>query len=124
MDKKMSARLGAVVFVALAITATMIEMAHQDGRQDAFVVPAHSVTMPDALDAELLHCSEIGEAGARDPGCLRAWAENRRRFLGQAPVSPKSPSTAAPGGVIAKGRMPGDQAQPDMPIELMRPEAR
>ncbi|WP_375788580.1 putative entry exclusion protein TrbK-alt [Bradyrhizobium sp. Pha-3] len=107
MDKKAFARLGAVVFVALAITTTMIDMARQDGRLDAFVVPTHSVTTPDVLDAELLRCSEIGEAGARDPACLKAWAENRRRFLGQATVSPISPSATTPGGAIAKGEHAG-----------------
>ena len=30
MDGKMLARLGAIVFVAIAITATMIEMSRQD----------------------------------------------------------------------------------------------
>jgi type IV secretion system protein TrbL len=31
----------------------------------------------DPLDAELARCSGMGEAGPRDPSCLRAWAENR-----------------------------------------------
>lgn len=33
----------------------------------------------------------LGEAGAHDPGCLHAWAENRRRFLGGA-TRPSEPS--------------------------------
>ena len=52
VDSKLLARIGAIVFVAIAITMTAIEMSRP----------------PEP-------------AGASDPDCLRAWAENRRRFL-------------------------------------------
>ena len=36
----------------------------------------------DPLAAEFRRCQALGDAGAHDAGCLTAWAENRRRFLG------------------------------------------
>jgi conjugative transfer region protein TrbK len=29
----------------------------------------------------------MGEAAARDPGCLAVWAETRERFLGRPPTA-------------------------------------
>ncbi|MGI6247315.1 MAG: putative entry exclusion protein TrbK-alt [Pseudochelatococcus sp.] len=90
MDGKMLARLGAIIFVAIAITATVIEMTRQDepmrGR------PAPELQRPaDPLRQSLRNCQRLGEAAASDPGCLATWAENRDRFLGRtpAPVSPR-----------------------------------
>jgi conjugative transfer region protein TrbK len=82
MDGKTLARIGAVVFVAVAITATVIEMNRHEVAPDNVATQARPVTVRDPLDAELTRCSGIGEAGARDPSCLKAWADNRRRFLG------------------------------------------
>lgn len=95
MDGKSLARIGAVVFVALAITTTVIEMNRSSDRQDDPAPLARSVTDRDPLRAELARCGSIGEAGARDPSCLRTWAENRRRFLGQ-PRRTTSPAPDAP----------------------------
>jgi conjugative transfer region protein TrbK len=80
MDGKMLARLGAVVFVAVAVTATAIEMTRQEedrqnGRPQAHPSAGRSAARrTDPLPG-------LGEAGPRDPACLRAWAENRNRFL-------------------------------------------
>lgn len=95
MDGKTLARVGAIVFVAVAITATAIEMNRKDVPPDALATQGRPVATQDPFAAELLRCSEIGEAGAGDPGCLKAWAENRRRFLGQ-PASVSSPAPVAP----------------------------
>jgi len=84
MDGKAFARIGAVVFVVIAIVATAIEMNRRDDSQDGATTQARLVARRDPLGAELARCSGIGEAGSRDPACLKAWAENRRRFLGQA----------------------------------------
>ena len=94
MDGKTLARLGALVFVAVAVTATAIEMTRKDDRQNSPTTQARSVTGRDPLDAELALCSSMGEAGPRDPSCLKAWAENRHRFLGQpaAAIAPTGPS--------------------------------
>ncbi|TIM31631.1 MAG: conjugal transfer protein TrbK [Mesorhizobium sp.] len=85
MDGKMLARLGAVVFVAAAITATALELTRKEDRPDASSTGRSKAATADPLHAELTRCQELGEAGTRDAGCLRAWAENRRRFLAPAP---------------------------------------
>lgn len=94
MDTKLLARISAVIFIAIAITMTAIEMsrAPEPARAEPAVVAETSATDP--LLIELRRCQSIGAAGASDPDCLRAWGENRRRFL-----APSAPSTA---------RIPGD----------------
>lgn len=79
MDTKMVVRLAALAFVVLAIVATAIEF----GRKEEEGVPGAVAAplQPDPLRAELARCQLLGEAGASDAACLRAWAENRRRFL-------------------------------------------
>ena len=81
MDTKLMARIGAIIFVAIAITMTAIQLreAPKTGAEPELVM----IDEPDAdpLRAELVRCSGIGEAGASDPACLQAWVENRRRFL-------------------------------------------
>ena len=83
MDGKTLARIGAIVFVAFAIVAAVIDMNRPDDRQADFTMPGPATIARDPLDAELARCSGLGEAGPRDPSCLKAWAENRRRFVGQ-----------------------------------------
>jgi len=81
MDEKTLARLGAIIFIALAITATVIDMTRKkDAPNGAGVQPAIA-PIADPLRDELIHCQLLGEVGARDAACLRVWAENRRRFL-------------------------------------------
>ena len=81
MDPKLLARIGATVFVAIAITMTASEMsrAPEPAREEPFsgVEPAGT----DPLLAELRRCQALGAAGAEDRACLAAWAENRRRFF-------------------------------------------
>ena len=38
----------------------------------------------------------MGEAAIRDPVCLKLWAANRDRFLGQNPEAPRTASPDAP----------------------------
>jgi conjugative transfer region protein TrbK len=81
MDGKMLARLGAVVFVAVAVTATAIEMTR---KEDEPAGPAAGRDRPSAGRSAARRADPLpglGEAGPRDPACLRAWAENRDRFL-------------------------------------------
>lgn len=82
MDGKTFARIGAVVFVALAVTATAIDMNRSDAGPETATEKLPSIARHDPLDDQLARCSQAGEAGARDTGCLKAWADNRRRFLG------------------------------------------
>ncbi|MGE0294246.1 MAG: putative entry exclusion protein TrbK-alt [Hyphomonadaceae bacterium] len=123
MDGKTLARIGAVVFVAVAITATAIEMNRKDVSSDAFVTPSRPVAIRDPLDDELLRCSQIGEAGARDPACLKAWAESRRRFLGQ-PASAPSAAPSAPATLFPAEPAAGNQASPIAPVAPALREAR
>ena len=88
MDGKMLARLGAVVFIAIALTVTAIDMARKD--EPSAPRPA-SVLQPqaDPLRETLRRCQQLGEA-ASDADCLAAWAESRDRFLGRTPA-PEAP---------------------------------
>jgi conjugative transfer region protein TrbK len=81
MDGKLLARIGAVVFVALAVTATAIEMTRKEDEPSSRASEPVGVMPADPLRAELMRCQGLGEAGPRDPACLRAWAESRERFL-------------------------------------------
>jgi conjugative transfer region protein TrbK len=109
MDGKMFARLGAVVFAAVAITATAIELTRkEEAPASPSARPTESVSV-DPLRDELIRCQFLGEAGTRDTACLRAWAQNRERFLApgarpaerlpeppQAPRQNKNSSATAP----------------------------
>ncbi|MAS14755.1 MAG: conjugal transfer protein TrbK [Nitratireductor sp.] len=91
MDGKMLARLGAVVFVGVAITATVIELTRKSEEPQVRTL-VHERDDTDALRQVLRRCRDMGEAATRDPACLDVWAENRDRFLGQ------SPKPSQPGG--------------------------
>jgi conjugative transfer region protein TrbK len=114
VDTKLLARIGAIVFVAIAITMTAIQM--RDTPKVSADPEVVFIDEPDTnpLRSELARCSGIGEVGASDPACLRAWAENRRRFLTPgarpnermpAPSSPAPPSNA-------DGSLPSGSVEP------------
>ncbi|HEY4201574.1 MAG TPA: putative entry exclusion protein TrbK-alt [Devosiaceae bacterium] len=90
MDGKMLARLGAIVFVTVAITATAIEMTR---KEDAPAVQSARPlqTEPDPLREGQLRCQQLGQKSADDAECLRIWAETRDRFLRRTPVAPQAP---------------------------------
>jgi len=81
MQTKWYARAGAGVFLAIVATVSVIEMRAPTAAVDQPARENLAVAGDDALGAQLGRCQAIGEAGARDAVCLRAWAENRRRFL-------------------------------------------
>ena len=82
MDGKMLVRLGAVVFVAIALTVTAIDMTRKD--EPSASRPASALQPPaDPLRETLRRCQQLGEAAASDADCLAAWAESRDRFLGR-----------------------------------------
>ncbi|WP_426265292.1 putative entry exclusion protein TrbK-alt [Sphingomonas sp. PWP1-2] len=85
MDGKTLPRTVAIAFVAIAITVAVIDMRRAPG-SEAVAAPVVTVASSDPWRAELIHCQSIGQAGASDAGCLRAWSENRRRFI--APGAP------------------------------------
>ncbi len=85
MDGKMLARLGAVVFIAIALTVTAIDVARKD--EPSAPRPASAIQPPaDPLRETLRRCQQLGEAAAGDADCLAAWAESRDRFLGRTPA--------------------------------------
>jgi conjugative transfer region protein TrbK len=86
MDGKLFARIGAIVFVAVAVTATAIEMTRKDEAPPAATVRPAQDAPADPLRAGQRRCQPLGEAAGRDPECLRVWAETRDRFLGIAPA--------------------------------------
>ncbi|WP_315810794.1 putative entry exclusion protein TrbK-alt [Bradyrhizobium sp. SZCCHNR3107] len=82
MDGKTLARIGAVAFVAVAITASVIELTRKEEATEIRTVSRPLVGDSGSLRAALRHCRDIGEAAGRDATCLKAWSENRDRFLG------------------------------------------
>jgi len=93
MDGKLFARLGAIVFVAVAITATASEMTRKEEEPPVQALQPSEDTPADPLRQAQRRCQLLGEAAARDTECLRAWAETRDRFLGVAPIpAPPQPN--------------------------------
>ena len=97
MDSKLFARIGAIAFVAIAITMTAIELARAPEPMREATTPVAETPATDPLLIELRRCQSLGASGASDPDCLRAWAENRRRFLAPG---------ARPAACIADGAAP------------------
>lgn len=82
MEGSVLARIAAIIFVAIAITATVVEMGRdEEGQAARPVAPVMPETDP--LRAAQRRCQELGEAAASDPDCLAVWAETRDRFLGR-----------------------------------------
>ncbi|MBJ3764426.1 putative entry exclusion protein TrbK-alt [Maribius pontilimi] len=82
MEGSVLARIAAIVFVAIAITAAVVEMGRDEAGQ-AMRPAAPFLPENDPLRVEQRRCQELGEATASDPGCLAVWAETRDRFLGR-----------------------------------------
>lgn len=80
MDAKLFARIGAVAFVAIAITMSALQLREErkPERAEAIIV---SEPDGDPLPAMLRLCAELGQLAEKTNECRQAWAENRRRFL-------------------------------------------
>lgn len=115
MDGKMLARLGTVVFIAVAITATAIELTRKDEEPTVRDLSQAATAPADPLREELLRCQLLGEAGPRDAACLRAWADNRQRFLapGARPAERLPEASPAP---RSSGSIPATVPAEDDPI--------
>ena len=89
MEGKVLVRIAAIVFVAVAITAAIIEMTREEATTPAPSAPSLARQV-DPLREGQRRCQEMGEAAANDVECLGIWAETRDRFLGRtpAPVAP------------------------------------
>lgn len=83
MNSKLFARIGAGVFVAIAITMALIEMREEPAPPQAEIVTVADESGDDGK-ATLAYCAELGLEAASVDICTEAWAAERRRFLGQA----------------------------------------
>ena len=94
MDGKMLARIGAITFVAVALTVTAIELTRKDDAPTSSPMPQHRPATNPLRDAQR-RCQQLGQAAANDTECLHVWAETRDRFLGHAPapVAPAAPAS-------------------------------
>ncbi len=85
MESAWPARIGAIVFVAVAITAAAIEATWKEMPAPVRTAPLREAAV-DPLRADQRRCQLMGQAAAGDDACLRVWAETRERFLtGAAP---------------------------------------
>lgn len=84
MDSKMLARLAAIVFVAIAITASLIEMSRKDEPVPALSAPA-ALPSGDPMRSDLRRCQQMGRAALDDEDCLATWQQSRDLFLGREP---------------------------------------
>ena len=75
----------AAVLVGIGLAAGFLSAAlwfeSQNGDRNDGAGPPSGLMLTDPLSIEFARCLALGEAGARDDACLRAWANNRRRFL-------------------------------------------
>lgn len=87
MDGKLLARLGAIVFVAIAMTATATEMFRKRENPAPSIRSEATVEPPeDPLRLAQRRCQQLGQAATSDAECLRVWAQTRDRFLGRTSV--------------------------------------
>ncbi|MEW4459967.1 putative entry exclusion protein TrbK-alt [Roseibium algicola] len=84
MDGRMLARLAAIVFVAIAITASLIEMSRKDEPVSVVAAP-DAPLVSDTMRADLRRCQQMGRAAVDDEDCLATWQKTRDRFLGRDP---------------------------------------
>lgn len=90
MNIRLPARIGA--FACLGVALAMGLLALRDQPKPASPPATLSTDLPtDPLQAKLRSCQLAGQAAGSDPGCLAAWAENRRRFLGSGRSRPSEP---------------------------------
>lgn len=85
MDGTILVRLGAVVFVALVVTAALVDYSRDDTAPSRLEAGPSAGLPDDPLRAEQRRCQLLGQAAADDPACLRVWSLTRDRFLGRGP---------------------------------------
>jgi len=83
MDSKLFARIGAGAFVGIAITMAVLELSEEPAPPPVDAISAADGS-GDGAKATLGYCSRLGIEAASVDICTAAWAEERRRFLGQA----------------------------------------
>ncbi len=90
MEDPAAKKLIALILIGVILAGAAAWMATANQPTPAARPRAESLVAVDPLQAEFARCQGLGEAGAHDPACLAAWAENRRRFLApdRRPVAP------------------------------------
>ena len=106
MDTKLFARVGAVAFIAIALTMTALTLREgpETGRPETITVWEPD---GDPLPAQLKACNAMGELALSSPDCRAAWSEKRRRFLGVSDDNAVADATAIePSGDITPPASP------------------
>ncbi len=122
MNGKMFARLGAVIFVGVAITATVVELTRKEEEPEVRSLALRPGVDVEALQRQLRGCRDMGEAAIRDPACLKLWAANRDRFLGQKVAPPMTGAPDAPTPTATIAPAPTPEATPKETAPVMQPE--
>ena len=95
-------RIGALACLGAALAMGLLAL--REAPRPAMAPAAASVALPaDPLRATLRRCQLAGQAAGSDPGCLAAWAENRRRFLGLGRAEPAGPAPGSGAATAANG---------------------
>ncbi len=88
MKKQHAIEIGGRVALAgllfIGLTAFAIELNKKPDHLMAMNVSAPSI-VEGPLEAELRWCRHLGDEALQDKACLKAWAQNRERFLKYAP---------------------------------------
>jgi len=95
LDRRVVRRTAIALGAGAALCGLAALLTAREGEEFQPSPAAMQSVSSDPLIAEMRRCQLLGEPGAHDPGCLAAWAENRRRFLGldRRPLAP-NPATA------------------------------
>ena len=111
MDTKLFARIGAGAFVAIALTMSVLQLREERPEPLPEVI---TVFEPDGdpLPAQLRACAAMGELALSSSDCRAAWAEKRRRFLGQEGEASEPASEPAVDSNAAPTPAPSSAPQP------------
>ena len=103
-------RTAVVIGAGAALCGVAAVLAVKEGRELHDSAPVVQSNPADPLLAEMRRCQLLGEPGAHDPGCLAAWAENRRRFLDvdRRPIAP-NPQSVLPSSSRPQAGSLGDE---------------
>jgi conjugative transfer region protein TrbK len=122
MDGKIFPRLGAIIFVGVAITATVMERSSKDEEPQVQNLRADVSGDAPTLHQMLRHCRDMGEAATRDSVCLKLWADNRNHFLGRTTTLAAAPAAnLAPPTPFPNELAPTDHAVPAEQPERFQP---
>lgn len=109
MDTNLFARIGAGAFVAIALAMSVLQLREERPEPLPEVI---AVFEPDGdpLPGQLRVCAAMGELALSSPDCRAAWAEKRRRFLGQ--EGEESAPASDPAVEASEASSPSSEPQP------------